>query len=352
VRRLSSALAVVVSALVAAACSALPWPGGTLERTAASSSQAQLRDLRGVVHVHTRISADSRGTPGELIDAAHAAGLDWIALTEHTRSASRAPSRGVVEGIRLIPGYEMSAAGGSILALGVIERPPRSPHVADIVRAIHAQGGVAIVGHLESSGLADPAAYLAAGVDGIELVNLHANAEERGVQLALGQLLLPAPLALRTLIQTPLENLRRWSALPRAHSIVAGVDAHAKFRLLGRFGGTFDRYRDMFRIATTHVMATDASEPAILEALRLGRSYVAFEALAPVEQFRFELVRGHARIEAPRDARLVLACDAGTVESPRGRSLRALAPEGSRHCHAEAWLGDRLWIVTSRRSVD
>jgi hypothetical protein len=132
---------------------------------------------------------------------------------------------------------------------------------------------------------------------------------------------------------------------------VGAVDAHAKFRVLGPLGGTIDRYRDMFRTLTTHVLARDASAPALLEALRAGRSYLAFEGLAVVDVFRFEPDPGGFALAAPRAARLRLVCDG--VHAAEADAQRAVLapPAGARRCRAEALLGSRRWVVTSYRPV-
>jgi hypothetical protein len=334
-------------ALGLCACAALPWPSGPA-RSPDARPAAEWLDLRGAVHVHTRASHDSAGRIGELIDAAHAAGIAWIAFTEHTRNARHPPARGRVEGVTLIPGWEISAAGGSILALGIEDASalPRDP--AALVSAIHARGGAAFVGHVERSALVTPAAFEVLGADGIELVNLHAAAESARVRLALGGLLLPARWALRPLLRAPHVNLELWASLPTAHAIVGGVDAHAKFRALGPLGGTLDRYRDTLRLLTTHVLARDTSAEAILEALRAGRSYVAFEGLAPVDHLETEVVAGGVHVRAPRTAELALVCDGERSDSASGTQARLRVPPGARHCHVQVWLGAHLWIATSR----
>jgi hypothetical protein len=347
-RRPIEGIAVALAASLAlSACAALPWPSGSMRSTGVPAAEGRI-DLRGVVHVHTRVSHDSRGSIGEIIDAAHGAGIAWIAFTEHTRHASHAPPGGVIEGVILIPGWEVGVLGGSILALGIADqaRLPRAPGA--LVQAIHEQGGAAFVGHFERSSLADPSRFDSAAPDGVEISNLHAIAAELRVRLALGELLLAAPLALRALLRTPSANLERWARLQRAPAIVGGVDAHAKFRALGPLGGTLDRYRDLFRLLTTHVLVRERSATAILEALREGRSYVAFEGLAPVDRFEFSREAAGVRVRAPRHARLALVC--GGIIASEVEAVDAVLQAGDSRdrCHVEAWLGARLWIVTSR----
>ena len=339
-------LAVCLVSTCALACAALPWPSG-YERRAGSVDSGEFIDLRGVVHVHTRVSHDSKGDVGELVDAAHGAGLAFVALTEHPYRARLRPARGVVENVILIPGWELRAAGASILALGIDSRRglPREPKA--LVAEIRRRGGVAFVGHLEESQLADPALYSDAAPDGIEIANLHATAVEVSGRLALGELLLPAPCALRSLLRAPTENLERYAHLPNARALVGGVDAHAKFRVLGPLGGTLDRYRDVFRLLTTHVLARERSAAGVLDALRAGRSYVAFEGLAAVAHFGAARTSDGFEVRAPQLARLDLVCAGAVVDSTLAAEAVLRAPPDAERCHVEAWLGSRLWVVTS-----
>jgi hypothetical protein len=327
-----------------AGCAALPW-GAPTPPPAATDLGAGWLDLRGVVHVHTGGSHDSPGTLEELLAGAREAGVRFVAITEHTRPGIPPPA-GDYDGVIVIPGYEVSAGGGSILAIGIAERPRRFLPPPEVVRFVRERGGAAFVGHFERSELSDPVAFAAAAPDGIELVNLHAEAEARRTRLALRLLFLPARRALQALLAAPRRNFERWEALPDAHAIVGGVDAHAKFRLLGRYGA-LDRYGDMFALLTTHVRVREATAAEIVAALRSGRSYVALEGIAPVDRFDFE-IRGRAfEIRAPRACRLALVCDAREVGFRNASAARIAAPAGARRCRAEATLDGRLWIVTS-----
>jgi hypothetical protein len=339
--------AVIVLALLG--CAAVPWPQTARAQFPDPTAEGWL-DLRGVVHVHTRGSHDSPGRIAEVVAAARSAGIAWVAITEHTDPGQLGP-HGLIEGVRVLPGYEISTAGGSLLALGVIPKPPATKDPAALVRYVREAGGVAVVGHFERSRLAEPEAFSAAAPDAVELVNLHANADVARGALALRAPFLPAATALRVLVRLPEESLARWEALPGPPPIVGAVDAHAKFRLFGPLGGTVDRYRDLFRVLTTHVLARDRSAAAILDALRAGRTYVAFESLAEVDTFRFEPEGPGFRLEAPREARLMLVCDAALAAEALAASAVLAAPVGAKRCRAEARLGERLWILTSHRAV-
>jgi hypothetical protein len=342
-------IATALLALGLAGCAAIPWPQGARAPHGEPGVEGWL-DLRGVVHVHTRGSHDSPGTISDVVAAARSAGLAWLAITEHTKPGVLG-EHGVIGGVTVLPGFEASMAGGSLLALGITEKPPSTRDPAALVRFVREAGGVAVVGHFERSRLAEPEAFRAAAPDAVELVNLHANAEQARGSLAWRAPLLPSTAALGTLLRLRESNLARWERLPGPPPIVGAVDAHAKFRLLGPFGGTVDRYRDVFRLLTTHVLARDASAPAILDALRAGRSYVAFEGLAAVDTFRFEPAAGGFLLAAPREARLALVCDGARAAEAEAKSAVLAPPAGARRCRAEAFLGARPWILTSYRDV-
>ncbi len=333
--------------VLASGCAALPWPQGARPGGATVLANGRL-DLRGVVHVHTRASHDAEGSLQELVRGARDAGVAWVALTEHTRPGGP-PASGSMDGVLLIPGFELRAWGGSLLALGIEARPESYRDPAAATREIHAAGGLAFVAHLDTSQVSVEE-WTAAAPDGLEIGNLHAAAHESGsFRLGLAGTLLPGPLALRGLLRTPRAALARWEELP-GDAIVSGTDAHAKFRVLGRLG-TVDTYGRLFRLITTHVVARDASRAAILEALRAGESYVAFEGRARVDHFGFELAEGHAELSAPRPARLTLVCDGTRLELGIASRARSAVPSGAARCRAEAWLGDELWIVTSYRRL-
>ena len=161
-------------------CAALPWPGpGPTLPSAHERDAGGWLDLRGAVHVHTRDSHDSPGELDDLADAARSAGIDWVALTEHTRPGEP-PASGRIRGVTFIPGYELRAWGGSLLALGIDALPDPHRDPARSIAAIHAAGGVALIGHLERSAVTAEE-FAALGVDGIEIANLHAAAKKRGL---------------------------------------------------------------------------------------------------------------------------------------------------------------------------
>jgi predicted metal-dependent phosphoesterase TrpH len=105
----------------------------------------------GDPHCHT-IASDGMVGPDQLVDAAVAAHVDLIAVTDHdTMDAVRETrARGEDRGIAVVPGQEITTrwpAQTHILGW-FLERPVRrGMSVEDTVAAIHEQGGLAIVPH-------------------------------------------------------------------------------------------------------------------------------------------------------------------------------------------------------------
>ncbi len=115
----------------------------------------------GEMHCHTRLSRAKwvhreLPTPFELIDHALAAGLDFIAITDHDSQeaypmvAAYAKEKGIV----LIPSVEVTTRSNRlsrrrthILAYGVEKKIPSRRSVKETIAAIHAQGGIAAVAH-------------------------------------------------------------------------------------------------------------------------------------------------------------------------------------------------------------
>lgn len=126
------------------------------------------------LHVHTRVSPCSRAAPADVVDAAVAAGLDGIAVTDHdTLAGVDAVREAAPADLTVLPGVEVTTTAGHLLALGVEAAPPRTDPLA-VVDAVHERGGAAVLAHpfdrLRQYYDADLGA-LAAAVDGVEAVN-------------------------------------------------------------------------------------------------------------------------------------------------------------------------------------
>lgn len=129
------------------------------------------------LHIHTPESTcynDMSVTPGEIVDAAVAAGLEVIAITDHNSVAAVDDIRqaAVEKGLLVFPGVELTSGSGHFLAIFQLDTPvyeiedfldyvkvDRSSRgdghamvgdgIEDILRKIHERGGIAIAAHID-----------------------------------------------------------------------------------------------------------------------------------------------------------------------------------------------------------
>lgn len=331
-----------------------------------------LLDLKGVVHCHSHLSHDSDGTLAEIAAAAAEAGHDFVVMTDHqTPESIAAGARGMVGGVLFVVGAELRTRGGTLLAFP-LERPiAYSPVLPRMLAAIHAQGALALVGHAERFTAwdvdDDRDAPGWSGLDGVEVINLHAAIlEAPRVPLVLDVLLGSVRAVLeRTAVRPDAvlerydERLRHGRLIP----LVAGNDAHANVRLLGPLGGTIGTYREVLATLSTHVLAEELGERALVEALRRGRSYVVFDLFGDGGGFDFRLT-GDAGdhvigstvaaapgqelvVRAPRDATLELLHDGVRIATADGRELRWPDPAPGDWRVEVYRSGRRPWIFSS-----
>lgn len=133
-----------------------------------------MNTVRYDLQVHTDASPCSGASPQEIVDAAVAADLDGIAITNHDTTdgvdevAHLAPST-----LDVVPGVEVTTTHGHLLALGVTAVPegndPRT-----VIRSIHEMNGVAVLSHPFDrlrQYYDDDLPEIAAAADGVEVEN-------------------------------------------------------------------------------------------------------------------------------------------------------------------------------------
>lgn len=111
--------------------------------------------LRIDMHVHTRCSGDSWLAPATVVRIAQARGLDGIAVTDHgtIRGGLLAREANDDPAFRVIVGAEYATELGHVVGLFLTQEldiaPPggQKPALAEVVRAIRAQGGIAVLAH-------------------------------------------------------------------------------------------------------------------------------------------------------------------------------------------------------------
>jgi hypothetical protein len=319
-----------------------------------------LFDFKGVVHVHSFLSHDSRGTVAQIGAAADACGIDFLVMTDHATPHSVARGRrGMVGRTLFLVGAEIRAPGGTLLGFPLRHYVRPQPTLAATAEAIRAQGGLVFAAHVEREFVWD-----GVPLDGVEIVNLHAAALAAPTGSMLFQTMftpLRATLALLTLRVDAV--LAAWDAcLARGVGMtpIGGNDAHANVDLLVATIGT---YEEIFGVLSTHVLARELSEAAIVDALRAGRNYVVFDLHRDATGFDFRArdgtathlpgstVRGSASLELvvmlPAPATIHLLHDGRRVRSAEGVQLVEPTPApGVWRVEVELSSG-RPWIYSS-----
>ncbi len=309
-RFIQAALAAGVGAFVPAlgGCSQTPSAGAIREALAVLRSRRVkppslegFREFRGVVHSHTNLSHDSTGTPGEILEAARTANLDFLVTTDHyTPRIFTEGIQGLQGSVLVLRGLEAPlgctrGAGiarrcGSVLALGLRQAldPGAFARREDLFAAIRSQGALSIVAH--PRGVPDPGYFDLA--DGMEIYDIADAMRERIVDVPRYFLEFAlAPAAYQEELLLPIVeradwHLAQWDLLTRTRRLVglAGNDAHQNLTVFGR---RVDPYDAVFRAVNTHILASSLSPESLVEALRVGRCFSSFNLLADAAGFQF-----------------------------------------------------------------
>jgi hypothetical protein len=264
-------------------------------------------EYKGVFHVHTLLGGHSEGTFDEVVAAARSNGLAFVVMTEHPSKhvdTAAATLNGVREGVLFVGGSELSAENGErvFVVPGPAPPPggPAPPDARTLVERARAAGRLSVIAYPEQirdwTGLD--------GADAVEVYNLYTNSKRISYGLlffdGLWSYRSHADLLFATFYERPAENLMRWDELNAVGGRLAalgGNDAHSNvgLRLGDRAGGDLvrlklDPYERSFRVVRNHVLvergrALDAA--ALTDALRRGRSFIAFDLFGDSTGFRF-----------------------------------------------------------------
>lgn len=321
-------------------------------------------EYRANLHVHSRLSHDSRGSIEEIVAAARGVGTKVLMFTEHpadTYDYFTDGHKGMKDGVLLIPGAETKGflAYPTQSLRGLDAGAPQD--FADVVRR---RGGLIFLSHLE-----ERMDWEIHGLTGTEIYNTHADfKDEKALIAALRNplwLFQSAGLfrkypqeAFSALLDYPADYLRRWDQLCELtpHTGVAANDAHQNVGLVVRllegekarledalgkklfevdvaaipalaelrkgkqvgdvlFQLRLDPYEASLRHVGTHLLLTELSAKAVWEALEAGRAFVAFDWLADSTGFDFAAAAGERRFEM--GSRLAMT---------NGLAVRAQAP--------------------------
>lgn len=338
--------------------------------------------ISGVVHVHTSAS-DGGGSPKDVVAAARAAGLGFVAITDHNTLDAK-PTEGYRDGVLVLVGSELSTTAGHIVALGIPDPAFRfSGDAADGLADVRDLGGVSFAAHPTSprddfrwTGWDLPGPW------GIELLNGDSQWRAAGwprlLRLAATYPLNPA-YGLAGSLTDPVDALARWDALlaRRATPGIAGADAHARAMLGRKVALPFPSYGSVFALARNHVLLdhplsgrAEDDVRAVADALGRGRSYLGIDALAPADAMFFVAESGGQRWtmgdtlapatdlrltvggKMPRGARTAILKDGKVLAEGRDGALTAVGA-GPGVYRAEVRLDgwDVPWVLTNAISV-
>jgi hypothetical protein len=355
-RRLPFLLLVLLLAWLAWALATLPPESAALRVPAPAPGEPPV--VRGAYHVHSRAS-DGTGTVEEIAAAAGRAGLRFVILADHGDAFHGARPPRYVGGVLCIEAVEISTADGHYAAIGMSPPPyPLGGEARDVVEDVARLGGFGIAAHPDSAKPELRWDAWEAPFDALEWFNADSQwRDERRWRLLPTILHYPVrpSEAVASLFDRPEGPLRRWDELGSRRRVVglAAADAHARMGL----GGKTDPYDDLmyvkvpsyesvFRAFSTRVelhepLSGDAERDggAVIAALRAGRTYTAFDAVAGpgvlslaaesggevVRQGGALALRGPVRVRAvtngPPQTSLQLLRDGEPVRRANGPSL-------------------------------
>ena len=352
--------------LLLSGCTLLPLGGQPTGRPGGTPSPLGhgWNDYRVAFHCHSYLSHDSDGSPERIATSAREIGLNAVILNDHYEPGNiTASPRGVVDGVLFIPGVELRGMGGSLLAFGLREDFDKQAGSAELSKIFRAKDGVVAGGHIERIDT------WSIPVDAIEVYNLHAEFTQKSPWSILWRfLILPADKFFEGMISHPTENIAAWDRLlsqGKRPAPLVGCDAHENIRLFGPLGGTVGTYKEIFRLFSNHVLATELRQDLIVDAIREGRVYSVFDYLGDASGFQMAYGRSDAdsvravigekaaydpeailEIIVPLEAEIRLIVDGEITAEVRGKRL-AKRLTGPGVYRAEVLRDGRLWILPS-----
>ena len=283
------------------------------------------RPLRGAIHVHTRRS-DGTGTMETVAEAASAAGLRFVIVTDHGPRVSAGDN---FEGIRppdpptyygevlIIDAVEITTDHGHLIALGLPKAPYRlGGEARDVVEDINRLGGFSIAAHPVSKRPSTEWKDWNVPLDGIELLNGDSAWRDESV-IGLTRVILGYPFrrseALALLLDRPEVALSLWDTLLSERKVIgiASADAHARIGTSlsannhpdrDRYSVPMPSYEAIFKtfsIGLPRLSLTGEAEHdaiAVIEEIRAGRLYTLIDSVARSGALSFSATSGDQRV--------------------------------------------------------
>ena len=354
-----SILALALTALAAGCAAPLPTTELPPTRIVAPALEfPDLRDYRGVI--------DCRFAAGgldqvKIAEIARDAQIDFVVSGDRVKAGqAEFGIGGYTSDVLFIPGGSFPAGGGEIVAVNL--RAPTDPgkSPSDLIGAIHDQGGLAIAA--EPASFRAPEDYALADAIGV-YSQRPVWAAENPTALFLRAIFFSADRFLGDLDERPDRNLAAYDRLAAGArvTLLAGMGGAENMAVMGSTVGTFEQ---LFLFYTTHLLATERTADALIDAIKHGHAYVSFDLMGYVSGFAFYAQNGDAktmmgdevqlapglalRAELPAAAeRVALVLNGGEVGSVRNASGLEFAPKSAGAYRIEAFRNGRPWIFSN-----
>ncbi|MCF6525880.1 CehA/McbA family metallohydrolase [Streptomyces sp. JJ36] len=277
---------------------------------------------RGDCHLHT-VHSDGRRTPAQVAAAARAAGLDFLATTEHNTTSAHAAWEGLWgEDLLILCGEEVTTRNGHFLALGTDPGTfvdwryrARDDAYERFVHTVHRADGLVVPAHPHCPFVGCRWKFGFAGADAVEVWNGPWTPDDE-------------------------LSLAAWD-----NTLVAGEDWLPAT-------GNSDAHREPQRVGLpqTVVLAEDLSRHALLDGIRAGRSYLAESADVTLRLTAAGPRGEHAgigerlRVRDPEDPVTVRLEVSG---APADGTARLLTDQGERHAGPVSGTGTVTWRTTA-----
>lgn len=248
--------------------------------------------FRGVYHVHSRYSHDSKASLKTIYRTARKAGKDFVIITDHNnrRAESELAQPGFSMPPLLILGEEISTADGHLIALGIREEIPPGIPGGDAIDRIHRLGGFAFLAHPFCS--KNPwKNWDIRNYDGIEVYDFSHSFYDANKWAFAFKAFLPPGLFLKAYLPGRAPDTEPWDRLLKGRKVhgIASADAHVHVQFLGL---NFESLLLQFQAVSIYVYASELETKSVLEAIGSGKTFFAFDVYGDAAGFRFEAVRG------------------------------------------------------------
>mgnify|MGYP001559573191 CR=1 FL=1 len=320
--------------------------------------------FRGVFHVHSSFSHDSKASLETIYQMAQKAHLDFVAVTDHNNvdAVESYEKSNLPKDPLLIFGNEISSSNGHLIALGVHEIPPPDKEAGqELVDWIHEKGGVAIIPHP----LGKKSKWLDWEIrrfDGLEVYNFFHNIFDNNlIEFGLEFAFLPPSIFLRVLDNNMTRYFELYDRVLQHDKVAAlsGTDAHVRFKI---FGWTPENLLLSFQSVNTLVLADSLEPKKIIEAIGKGRCFTAFESFGDASDFIFQAEQGtrsytmgdnlaadfpmHFTVRVPQPAKIRLLRDGQVVLEKEGTQAVYQDTQAGVY-RVEVYRGKKLWIISS-----